>query len=113
MSDVKHTPGPWTAREQKNRSGIVIGWIVEAENGDRIGWPSYANAESNEGDRAPFATTAANARLIAAAPDMLAALKHVDERVIGPSPDEPLLHPDISEAWRVVRAAIAKAEGML
>ena len=81
----KHTPGPW------KRSGV---WIDQ----------SVGVAASSDPMSASVATIIkrkefeANARLIAAAPEMLAALYHVR--------DHCLKHPD-----QLVDQAIAKAEG--
>ena len=64
MSEMKHTPGPWTAAD--DRRGI---WEIIA-NGEmlgqvwRIGNPNDLPAE-------------ANARLMAASPDLLAALEAI------------------------------------
>ena len=77
----KHTPGPWTAREP---NGPGMGW--------RVG-PAWLG-------EAPWSEeTSANARLIAAAPDMLAALE--------------LLLPYLEDCRMdsEARAAIAKAKG--
>jgi hypothetical protein len=49
----------------------------------------------------------ANARLIAAAPALLAALKQMVASAV-PNPDD---HPSMTKAWKVAEAAIAKAEG--
>ena len=60
----------------------------------------------------------ANARLIAAAPDMLAVLRMVDAlglREFPDGPDDPFTLADIAphslDLWRAARAAIAKATG--
>jgi hypothetical protein len=91
----KHSPGPWF-------------W----DDKDAMPWTDYDDAES-----APFLMNAngcpimtgsdiriayeADGRLIAAAPELLAALKNL-ENDDGSIPDH---------AWRIVCAAIAKAEG--
>jgi hypothetical protein len=69
-----HTPGPWIAEEQKDKWGNSCGWIINHING-RIGWSSYATAIPNEGERKPYPIGAANARLIAAAPDLLSVVQ--------------------------------------
>jgi hypothetical protein len=84
---MSHTPGPWTYREgyrgteeyvvQRGHEG---GFVVEGLSKER--------AE-------------ADARLIAAAPEMLEALKGLLDRFYAPACPE----------WDAVRAAIAKAEG--
>lgn len=55
----KHTPGPWRANNRDKTS--KQGWEVLAENKAITGWGSVQ-------------TTEANARLIAAAPELLEAL---------------------------------------
>ncbi len=103
MSENKHTPGPWSAR--KAAHGPID--ILAADGRDIV--TLYGGGV----DEAP----ADNARLIAAAPELLEALRKV----------EPLgdvsLYRDILKALRPherdafhdiiagVRAAIAKAEG--
>ena len=83
----KHTPGPWEA-------GRLAGpdqWMVS-------GGP--------DGNRTSIADVSgeANARLIAAAPDLLRACKYVAEIAVA---WDPLTPGDIAE----VLAAVAKAEG--
>jgi len=76
-SEVKHTPGPWIAREQFSQDGKSLGWIIEHANG-RIGWSSYATAEPNEGEGPPYTISAANAKLIAAATELLDAAQKLE-----------------------------------
>ena len=78
----KHTPGPWKA------SGV--GTVSHATRGFWIArlWVGFRTKERE-----------ANARLIAAAPDMLAAL----EDLTVAAPNDP--------CWQRARAAIAKAKG--
>jgi hypothetical protein len=71
-----HTPGPWVARLQTNVHGADLGWIIEHSNG-RIGWASLAYADMNDEAGKDDPARDANARLIAAAPDMLAALQAI------------------------------------
>jgi hypothetical protein len=109
---AKHTPGPWVSNgfaiEQENGPAFVIAHIEHDGDPD---WPDQGIDES---------TAEANARLIAAAPDMLAALKALDANwsefwPLGP--DVPKSDTRIAEIaddtaaiWRDIRAAIAKAE---
>lgn len=92
------TPGPWhcgTFRETGNAPGIDIG----AANNSNI-----ALAHHDSSDRESYETKA-NARLIAAAPDLLEALNDI---VGGTLPDDTGRLKAIRE---VARAAIAKATG--
>lgn len=91
-----HTPGPWT--RAKRQGGIAI----EHREEKPYGW-----AQSEVALVYPLAmpdrkTGDANARLIAAAPDLLAALENL----------MPLWSSGIDEPWvEQARAAIAKAKG--
>lgn len=99
---AKHTPGPWMAHPYSSVAGCPISAQPDrAKNTIIIAAARSAAAE----DLAAFrAEIEANARLIAAAPDMLAAL----ERIADPAPGVKRLPP-----WAVgiARAAIAKARG--
>ena len=69
--ETKHTPGPWKARADG------AGWYIECapERGHSV---AYIRAESEEED--PDTTDSekeANAHLIAAAPELLAALQQI------------------------------------
>ena len=98
-----HTPGPWTASIQRNKAGDDLGWIVEHSNG-RIGWASLAYRDANVEATPEDPAREANARLIAAAPDLLTAL-----RVAVRQNAHDLLMT--GEELRTCEAAIAKAEG--
>lgn len=86
-STTNHTPGPW-------RVHAVAGLIQEA-NGHSIA--AYTGTSQDEAD--------ANARLIAAAPELLAALEHLLALNSGCAPEEE------ERGWDQARAAIAKATG--
>lgn len=94
---TNHTPGPWTATGPKDfsTSGMII-LILSIDNYPAAFVPGWTDAEDTAKE------AAANARLIAAAPDMLAALRDavgILDSLGG------------GETCRAVRAAIAKAEG--
>lgn len=101
MENSKHTPGPWAFTDAMY--GIdnmrVNGVIDAAGNG-------VANCGFDYGNRGE---SIANAQLIAAAPDMLAALHYaarfVEASFCGASAAE------IERLGDMTRAAIAKAEG--
>lgn len=121
-----HTPGPWHAltRENYTLGGDSIEVVLLNEEG--LVCDSIAQVLLDTGDDAPeerkvWKQHEANARLIAAAPDLLGALKQVMEQL-----DSGVLVRDISKdaqpdyALRMVRLvstinswqlAIAKAEG--
>lgn len=100
MSAAKHTPGPWFARPEDDSSGR---FEVKDESGAWVARVHFRNGpDDGEG--------ASNAALIAAAPGMLEALRHVERLLLhGENPGENgegyAAHLD------AVRAAIAKAEG--
>lgn len=88
---MKHTPGPWAAEVAENGGFEVTamahgGLVVAARNG----YDSWEHSEECK----------ANARLMATAPELLAAL----ERVIAISDRK-------HDAWDAAKAAIAKAKG--
>jgi hypothetical protein len=86
MSNAKHTPGPWNQAPYSPTDVVA--------NGDTMVAMAREGLNGIERDKA-----IANARLIAAAPDLLDALERIAE-----------LSYD-SEATRVAREAIAKARG--
>jgi hypothetical protein len=94
MSD--HMPGPWTYQvlNRDDRTSFMVS-IVE---GDPAKWQTIAECS--------FDAPRANAGLIAAAPDLLAALERIDEHVTA-FPKQELEAACVN----TVRAAIAKARG--
>lgn len=102
------TPGPWTAKWSMYREGT---FIVQA------GMPSNRVLASFDGDGdGPDDQDLANARLIAAAPDLLAALRGLMPSNVGalPStmPDGATLPLDVTFGeLRRAMAAIDKATG--
>lgn len=82
---TQHTPGPWR---------IHGNYIVAGDHQTICQWINY--------------TDEPDARLIAAAPDMLAALKHAAGKL---ADLEYHWIGDKAELWGPIRAAIAKAEG--
>lgn len=92
----KHTPGPWAATPCLDVGRYGPPWTIRVDKqtvvASLIGAALHRGAETAE----------ANARLIAAAPDLLAALKEL----------LPMWESGIREPWvERARAAIAKAEG--
>ena len=82
---MTHTPGPWEL--------IELGYGISVGN---VAWIGFGTAHSRE-------EHAANARLIAAAPELLKELKAIVAG-IEPALDEP-------QVLDKAKAAIAKAEG--
>ncbi len=68
----KHTPGPWKIADGDSLRCSLWGWSIMSSDGY---WVAVAHEEEEESDKA-------NARLIAAAPEMLEALKRVEDWMI-------------------------------
>lgn len=97
LPDEQHTPGPWEYWPAGNYHGFAIapkGTLPTLASVERCGLNLNVQAHNFPG------STEANARLIAAAPELLEALKGV-VRVADRATDE----------FDAARAAIAKAEG--
>jgi len=98
-----HTPGPWELEHCRNDNGSEFisingqgphgAWLADIQAGDVNGKPADVTEKH-----------LANARLISAAPDMLAAL----ENLLG---DKYLAAPINADRMAEARAAIAKATG--
>lgn len=106
MSEVKHTPGPWSS--SVNGFGFVK---VEAHGFDTYDGSVIVSTMCS-GHHIGYDVEKANARLIAAAPDMLDALKAMVKKI------DPVCmveddHPqaDLADEYRDALWAIAKAEG--
>jgi hypothetical protein len=87
----KHTPGPWVAKDDGVGPYIMAGEIDIAMAVGPFSY-DYMELEVN-----------ANARLIAAAPELFEALQRCAALLSR--------YPKHDDAWRQARAAIAKAEG--
>ena len=102
----KHTPGPW-----RRCGGFTPAYCAIHSNDGYIVFglaDPGAHTEQGQPIKAPDTDTQhANARLIAAAPDLLEALKKLDNFFETYRPEG---HP-VSDPHELVRAAIAKAEG--
>jgi hypothetical protein len=110
MSEIKHTPGPWITRQQyANR------WLIEKDQGENeageklvpLGLASVHTTILEVG--CSNENTEANARLIAAAPDLLVVAKDFEEAL-----GELHMFCECGEAdcrTTRLRAAIAKATG--
>lgn len=91
----KHTPGPWAS----NKYTTSVSVPLKAIDCERIGFSIvFVNGHREK-------EAVANARLIAAAPDLLEALKEIADT----DPVDAALDPQ--RAVRIARAAIAKATG--
>lgn len=107
-SSKTHTPGPWSVREETDDQGNLCASVHGPDGNAITGWGCVRQSR-------------ANARLIAAAPDFLEALKECRELLDGLTrckPGEPpsgltiiTFYARCVEAETKARAAIAKAEG--
>jgi hypothetical protein len=111
MDNVKHTPGPWEIANDMYGIGNMKVYGVECkQNGIRqpianCGWDDRGESE-------------ANARLIAAAPEMLEALEDVELRctqariasTIGKKDQTEFLRSELERIAEHARAILAKAQ---
>src|SRR5262245_8831819 len=106
MSEQKHTPGPWTVDSDES--------IAVRPNGDggRVCTLNWLRGRQGLNGRREANEVEANARLIAAAPDMLAALTEIvsaDEAALAELASfgvADLLSPAIHRLTDMARAAI-------
>ncbi len=93
----KHTPGPWTIRDNENGT---LGIDATEPDGTPC-QPARINGDATDSVYGPV--TRANARLIAAAPDLLEACKEMATWIEQNGEAR-------QSAWQKGAAAIAKAE---
>lgn len=97
---MSHTPGPWKATGQ---------WIRQEQAAPGT-WPrliAFASDDENREPKPLREESEANARIIAAAPDLLVALKALVDDCVGNFADCDYFGPNLERAAQ----AIAKAEG--
>ena len=97
-TQVGHTPGPWRV-ETLHLTGEPTAYFVIKD--------SITSLLRMNGPCAMYSNAEADARLIAAAPDLLQALKAVDATC----PCDPDINERFQAAWDMLKAAIARAEG--
>lgn len=91
---IGHTRGPWYVVTGPP-NGVAVHWSLDGQVCP-LRWTDGLNAETER-------RVLADARLIAAAPDLLEAARHVVM--------EWRLHGQLTDSCRVLEAAITKAEG--
>lgn len=94
---TQHTPGPWVQGKEDDFKGIAITTPARG-----MAYVAIANVPVDYTDRPE---REANARLIAAAPELLEAAKAVAQWCM----QRPPIHP--YDGFKMLEAAIAKAEG--
>lgn len=98
----KHTPGPWSAYIGGGVISVCIGAIPNGKRPCIVEWPGFDSCDL------PLAQQKANARLIAAAPDLLAGcIKAVE--LLEPFEQTGFLGEAVLPP---IRAAIAAARGV-
>jgi len=103
-SNAKHTPGPWMHNATKGRNDAVAIWAAD----DSIAVCTTDFPKHFAESVPPPDICDANARLIAAAPDLLEALRAICDNCASLDPEH--LHK-FDRYYLAARAAIAKAEG--
>lgn len=107
----KYTPGPWeVARTAHGEAGLSILYKDRSSNAQ---WVKWEMARVGLNSRKITEKTEANARLIAAAPDMLEALKKASTQLWASYEVTGGSHGDGigKETAEMIDAVIAKAEG--
>lgn len=98
----KHTPGPWIATH------IIGSWWIEEDDPTAFCRRRIAIVDDGSGIDSP----AANARLIAAAPEMLAALEAAREFIADGMAMGFVGMPEDEDVLEVIEKAIRKAKGI-
>lgn len=98
---AQHTPGPWVYRHEEDEGHYEISALSGREV---IGQVFYV-------DNAPSSRGEADARLIAEAPAMLAALQKAERFFGGFEGDTEILDDPIDDDLAEIRAIIARATG--
>jgi hypothetical protein len=105
-----HTPGPWELQGiewggDERGEAFIFGADLGGLVGAALPWPT----ERDSGD---FSRVRANGRLMAAAPDLLAALKDVVSMILSGGPSvASMSDTEVLGLGARINAAIAKAEG--
>lgn len=107
MADMSYTPGPWAYRDSVEgfRGDYCVTQGVDPTGKDELASVWSCGAEGPD-------EAEANARLIAAAPDLLAACKFACSAIdnyLGKDPEG--VDPDMSGACQQLAEAIERAEG--
>lgn len=109
----QHTPGPWTHGLAFDEKTIVVGPATkDSEGGSDIWMVSLLTKPDKINTPASIAEVEANASLIAAAPDLLAALERLQKQMRDGYADHKADWTELdSDAYEAASAALAKAKG--
>ena len=102
----KHTPAPWFVRTLE-RNGEILNCFVAAKDVNGFAYDAEIMGDDEYHDG--IERKLADARLIAAAPDLLEALKNLCDQL--PSNPIPLSTYFAKDELLAARAALAKAQG--
>lgn len=105
MTQATHTPGPWKVHERKGRAGHNHPFCIASDHFNKDGMISGEGQVAEIASGPNFAE--ANARLVAAAPDLLEAAMALDSMFDNDGPLLTVYKKEIEQ----FRAAIAKAIG--
>lgn len=109
MTESIHSPGPWLIDQYAAFADPQVGHMIYAEGGDGYNGHLVCKIQHQYADN-----QTANARLIAAAPDLLEAIKAIKVRIsfIG-MPGEPMEDgkPVWSSEIKILEDALKKATG--
>lgn len=112
---TKHIPGPWFVDGHNLRSVIVKGASeYDPSSGMKDAFDRICNCSTNTYLTSEFNMEAdkANAKLIAAAPELLEALEDLMEAVPKQTEDMDWWEDNLTEAFSKAKAAIQKAEAL-
>lgn len=107
---AKHTPGPWVFKREVHKGDVdhiaTVAWVADIRVGRDCGAAYLCNYESH-------GTNEVDARLIAAAPELLEALEDAvgELEALAKARDSDYARPDPDCITRL-RAAISKATGV-
>lgn len=104
MTTLKHSPGPWSKFYSEFNPPFMKGVIVSLSK-RHLAWLMAPGAGLTESE------AAANARLIAAAPEMLAALTEITDAIKSVPGEEPNDDPRLIAALKKSYDIIAMATG--
>jgi ABC-type nitrate/sulfonate/bicarbonate transport system substrate-binding protein len=102
MSEIKHTPGPWSVHSGDDYNGVRI----DGPDGRSVAHAHQRDPHPTLGQGITQAEAEINARLIAAAPELLETMQMIMDRA------EEWINMNLDgEVGDNARAAIAKATG--